>query len=81
MHFSRLATASIGKFQPTLKNERPIAGYKKNTKQASDKPIVGSITEEKRKALKIIDRIQKPHVNTESNVIKEIERKMVMQET
>lgn len=80
MHFSRFATASIGKFQPTLKNETAIKGYNKNAVKDSDKPLKLTMKQEKEKSLKIIDRIWNPKVNTDTKIIKQIERDLAAEE-
>ena len=80
MHFSLQSTASLGKFQTKLSGEKPIKGYSKNVRKEGDKPFVGAVKDENKKTLKIIDKIQRPQVNTDSNIIKQIERDMVAQQ-
>ena len=80
MHFSRFATASLGKFQPTLKNEKAIKGFSKNAVNDSDKPLKLDMTQEKKKSLSIIDKIWKPKVNTDTAIIKQIERDLTAED-
>uniref|UniRef100_A0A2P2HWR2 Ribosome biogenesis regulatory protein n=1 Tax=Hirondellea gigas TaxID=1518452 RepID=A0A2P2HWR2_9CRUS len=80
MHFSRSSTASLGKHQPMLQGEKPITGFSRHARKDVDKPFLGGVRAEKNKSLAIIDKINKPTVNTDSNIIKQVEKNMRMEE-
>lgn len=80
MHFSLGATASLGKFQPRLPDEETITGFTKHARKDVDKPFAGGIREETSKAIRIVERINKPVVNTDSAIIKQVEKNLIIEQ-
>jgi len=80
MHFSRSATASMGKFQPKLKGEKDIKGFGKNVKKEGDKPLYLAPGKEAKMALKIVDKLHKPVVNVETQQMKQVQQELLADE-
>jgi len=79
-HFSRFATASMGKFQPVLKGEKDIKGFAKKAKKAGDQKVFTDLKAEKKKALKIASKLSKPAVNPTTQQLKAATHELAMED-
>lgn len=69
MHHSRFATASRGKFQPTLPNEQVPKGLGKKRKQEQ---TTGDGRAEKKRYMEVLKKVEKNELNLSTAVHKQI---------
>lgn len=74
MHHAKHATASKGKFQPDLPNEKKIKGLGKKRKMEL---TTGSGQVEKKRNIEVLEKIGKPGLNLDGAIHKEIRDKNV----
>ncbi|XP_069952098.1 ribosome biogenesis regulatory protein homolog [Cherax quadricarinatus] len=68
-HYARRATASLGKFQPDLPNEKKVKGLGKKRKHEE---TTGDAEVEKKRYMAVLEKIDKPDLNLEGAVHKQI---------
>lgn len=69
MHHAKHATASKGKFQPDLPNEKKVKGLGKKRKNEF---TTGSGQAEKKRNMEVLEKMDKPHLNLDGAIHKEI---------
>lgn len=69
MHHAKHATASLGKFQPDLPNEKKVKGLGKKRKMEF---TTGSGQMEKKRNMEVLEKIDKPGLNLDGAVHKQI---------
>ncbi|KAG0719423.1 Ribosome biogenesis regulatory [Chionoecetes opilio] len=69
MHYAKNATASKGKFQPDLPNEKKAKGFGKKRKMEM---TTGSGQAEKKRNIEVLEKMDKPHLNLDGAIHKEI---------
>ncbi|XP_042215886.1 ribosome biogenesis regulatory protein homolog [Homarus americanus] len=69
MHYARHATASMGKFQPNLPDEKKTKGLGKKRKQEQ---TTGDGQAEKKRYMEVLDKMEKPDLNLEGAIHKQI---------
>ncbi|XP_071514943.1 ribosome biogenesis regulatory protein homolog [Panulirus ornatus] len=69
MHHARHATASLGKFQPDLPNERKVKGLGKKRRQEQ---TTGDGQVEKKQYIEAIKKVDKPQLNLDGAIHKQI---------
>ena len=73
LHQTRRATASLGKFQESLKNEtniKPVKGKKR--KLPGNNTTKESLTQERNDAMKVLKKMKKGDLDVEAAVNKQI---------
>jgi len=79
-HFSRFATASLGKFQPKLKGEKDIKGFAKQAKRASDRPVQTDLKTEAKNALKLAAKLHAPAVNPSTQQLRTAQHELIQED-